>query len=80
MSVLDGIQNLLAHGIPEGLQRGSSNLVDAYKKCELEGGTLGLYALSAIISDKAEPSEASSPRSSGPSASTPPPSCSAPSN
>ena len=57
VSVLDGIQNLLPHGIPEGLQRGSSNLVDAYKKCELEGGTLGLYALSAIISDKAEPSE-----------------------
>ena len=56
VSVLDGIQNLL-HGIPEGLQRSSSNLVDAYKKCELEGGTLGLYALSAIISDKAEPSE-----------------------
>ncbi|MGB0509433.1 MAG: hypothetical protein ACPGGB_00810 [Flavobacteriales bacterium] len=57
VSVLDGIQNLLPHGIPEGLQRGSSNLVDAYKKCELEGGILGLYALSAIISDKAEPSE-----------------------
>ena len=57
VSVLDGIQNVLPYGVPEGLQRGSSNLVDAYKKCELEGGTLGLYALSAIISDKAEPSE-----------------------
>ena len=57
VSVLDGIQNLLPHGIPEGLQRGSSNLVDAYKKCELEEGNLGVYALSAIISDKAEPSE-----------------------
>ena len=40
------------------MQRGSSNLVDAYKKCELEEGNLGIYALSAIISDKAEPSEA----------------------
>ena len=57
VSVLDGIQNLLPHGVPEGLQRGSSNLVDAYKKCELEDGNLGVYALSAIISDKAEPSE-----------------------
>ena len=58
VSVLDGIQNVLPHGVPEGLQRGSSNLVDAYKKCELEAGNLGIYALSAIISDKAEPSEA----------------------
>ena len=31
--------------------------MDAYKKCELEAGHLGIYALSAIISDKAEPSE-----------------------
>ena len=58
VSVLDGIQNVLPYGVPEGLQRGSSNLVDAYKKCELEGSHLGIYALSAIISDKAEPSEA----------------------
>ena len=57
VSLLDGVQNLLPHGVPEGLQRGSSNLVDAYKKCELEEGNLGIYALSAIISDKAEPSE-----------------------
>lgn len=58
VSVLDGIQNILPYGVPEGLQASSSNLVDAYKKCELETGNLGLYALSAIISDKAEPSEA----------------------
>ena len=57
VSVLDGLQNVLPYGVPEGLQRGSSNLVDAYKKCELEQGGLGIYALSAIISDKAEPSE-----------------------
>ena len=58
VSILDGIQNVLPYGVPDGLQSGSSNLVDAYKKCELEGGVLGIYALSAIISDKAEPSEA----------------------
>ena len=58
VSVLDGIQNILPYGVPDGLQASSSNLVDAYKKCELETGNLGLYALSAIISDKAEPSEA----------------------
>ena len=83
VSVLDGIQNILPYGVPEGLQRGSSNLVDAYKKCELEEGNLGLYALSAIISDKAEPSEAlkanvvwsiglDSPRCSCPPSSFPP--------
>ncbi len=34
-------------------------MVDAYKKCELEKEVgLGIYALSAIIVDKAEPSEA----------------------
>jgi len=58
IQLLDGIQNLLPYGVPEGLQSGSSNLVDAYKKCELEADTIGIYALSAIISDKAEPSEA----------------------
>ncbi len=41
------------------LQNASSNLVDAYKKCELETDSgLGIFALSAIIVDKAEPSEA----------------------
>ena len=58
IQLLDGIQNLLPYGIPESLQGSSSNLVDAYKKCELEADTIGIYALSAIISDKAEPSEA----------------------
>jgi len=58
VELIDGIQNILPYGIPEGLQSGSSNLVDAYKKCELEANTIGIYALSAIISDKAEPSEA----------------------
>ena len=42
-----------------GLQNDRSNLVDAYKKCELEEEVgIGVYALSAIIVDKAEPSEA----------------------
>ena len=58
VAVLDGLQNILPYGVPDGLQNSSSNLVDAYKKCELEGTNLGIYALSAIISDKAEPSEA----------------------
>mgnify|MGYP001820897066 FL=1 len=59
VTVLDGIQNLMPFGVDTGLQATSSNLVDAYKKNELETEVgLGIYALSAIIVDKAEPSEA----------------------
>lgn len=59
VQLLDGIQNILPYGVPSDLQNKTSNLVDAYKKCELEKSAgLGIYALSAIIVDKAEPSEA----------------------
>ncbi|MGO4816795.1 hypothetical protein [Flavobacterium sp. W22_SRS_FP1] len=59
VTVLDGIQNIIPHGVSSDLQMSTSNLVDAYKRSELhfESG-LGIYALSAIIVDKAEPSEA----------------------
>ena len=59
VDVLDGIQNLIPYGVEADLQSGKSNLVDAYKKSELEKKySLGIYALSAIIIDRAEPSEA----------------------
>ncbi|MBN2236968.1 MAG: hypothetical protein JW729_05380, partial [Bacteroidales bacterium] len=57
VSVLDGIQNILPYGLGSDMQNSYSNLADAYKKSELEG-SLGIFALSAIIVDKAEPSEA----------------------
>ncbi len=59
ISLLDGFLNLMPHGVTTDLQQTRSNLVDAYKKSELvpESG-LGIYALSAIIVDRAEPSEA----------------------
>ncbi len=57
--LLDGIQNILPYGVEDALQNSTSNLVDAYKKCELEATSgIGIYSLSAIIVDKAEPSEA----------------------
>ncbi len=58
ITVLDGLQNILPAGVTSDLQSTRSNLVDAYKKNELipEVG-MGIYALSAIIVDKAEPSE-----------------------
>ena len=59
VSVLDGIQNILPYGVGSYLQNNTSNLVDAYKRSELEPASgLGIFALSAIIVDKAEPSEA----------------------
>ncbi len=59
ISLLDGIQNMMPFGVPGDLQRVTSNLVDAYKRSELEPGSgVGIFSLSAIISDKAEPSEA----------------------
>ncbi|MGB5274471.1 MAG: hypothetical protein WBN39_10490 [Flavobacteriaceae bacterium] len=58
-AILDGIQNILPCGVTTELQNTRSNLVDAYKRNELLPGVgLGIYALSAIIVDKAEPSEA----------------------
>lgn len=59
VTLLDGIQNIMPHGVSSDLQTRSSNLVDAYKRSELdEKSGLGIFALSAIIVDKAEPSEA----------------------
>lgn len=59
VKLVDGVQNILPCGVDPDLQRSSSNLVDAYKKTELVSGSLlGLFTLSAIIVDKAEPSEA----------------------
>lgn len=56
--VLDGVQNLMPAGVDPDMQTRTSNLADAYKRSELIRETgLGIYALSAIIVDKAEPSE-----------------------
>lgn len=59
VEILDGLQNILPYGVPSDLQTRTSNLADAYKRSELVAETgLGIFALSAIIVDKAEPSEA----------------------
>lgn len=59
LDVLDGLQNILPAGVGSDLQNFYSNLVDAYKQSELAMPLgLGIYALSAIIVDRAEPSEA----------------------
>jgi hypothetical protein len=57
--ILDGIQNILPSGINRKFQLEYSTLVDGYKKNELEAKSgLGLFLLSSIPVDRAEPSEA----------------------
>ncbi len=59
IEVLDGIRNLLPYGIDYAFQTEYSNLLDAYKKCELlPESKLGLFVLSSIPVDRPEPSEA----------------------
>jgi len=59
ITLLDGIQNVMPQGVGSALQTQSSNLVDAYKRNELDQASgMGIFALSAVIVDKAEPSEA----------------------
>jgi hypothetical protein len=59
LSILDGFQNILPWGLDEGIQANTSNLADAYKRNELDPDSkIGIYALSATIVDRAEPSEA----------------------
>ncbi|MCK8058951.1 MULTISPECIES: hypothetical protein [unclassified Fusibacter] len=58
VKVLDGIRNILPYGVDTLMQTTKSTLVDGYKRCELHADTgLGIYTLSSILSDKAEPSE-----------------------
>jgi hypothetical protein len=59
IELLDGIQNLLPHGLTRRFQMEYSTLADGYKECELEPATgLGLFKLSSIPADRPEPSEA----------------------
>jgi hypothetical protein len=59
IDILDGIQNLLPYGMNRRFQMEFSTLADGYKKNELLPETgLGLFTLSSIPIDKAEPSEA----------------------
>ena len=59
IEILDGLQNIMPHGVNTDIQAIRSNLVDAYKRHQLvDQSGLGIYTLSAIIVDRAEPSEA----------------------
>ncbi|MCP4995197.1 MAG: hypothetical protein GY934_15675, partial [Gammaproteobacteria bacterium] len=58
ITLIDGLQNLLPYGATTQLQSSFSNLLKAYKHNEIEPSTgLGIFALSATLTDRAEPSE-----------------------
>ena len=58
VELLDGLQNVLPAGATAAMQNDLSNLLDAYKRTELEPDTgVGLFALSSTLTDLAEPSE-----------------------
>jgi hypothetical protein len=59
LSILDGIENILPWGTAELFQNHFSCLGDAYKQNELDQHSgLGIYALSSLPGDSAEPGEA----------------------
>lgn len=58
LEVIDGVRNVLPHGVSLGLQQEMSSLVDAYKTSEVDAGLgLATFALSSAITDRAEPLE-----------------------
>jgi len=58
INVCDGLQNILPSGIDKNFQSEYSTLIDGYKKSELFPETnIGLYMLSSIPVDRAEPNE-----------------------
>lgn len=58
VTLIDGLQNILPCGVNVQSQRLFSNLLNAYKRNELEPETgLGLFTLSSSLTDLAEPSE-----------------------
>ncbi len=57
--VLDGLLDVMPAGVPLAAQQTLSNLVDAYKRAELDAATgLAFFSMEALLSDKAAPAEA----------------------
>ncbi|MCJ7624603.1 MAG: hypothetical protein MUO76_13970, partial [Anaerolineaceae bacterium] len=58
IKLLCGVQNILPFGVTTLLQSNFSNLLNAYKRSELETESgLGIFSLSSTLTDLAEPSE-----------------------
>ncbi|MFI3201264.1 MAG: hypothetical protein R3Y54_07045 [Eubacteriales bacterium] len=57
VEVLDGLMNILPHGVDADLQATFSTLVDAYKASELLGERLAVYSMTTKINDTPNPIE-----------------------
>jgi hypothetical protein len=58
IEILDGCQNIMPACTTADFQNANSILLDAYKKTDLDMETgMALFAVSSIVTDKAEPSE-----------------------
>lgn len=55
--ILDGVENLLPHGLHPTMASNMSCLADAYKVCEMYGERLAIYSLTSNTNDSAEPQE-----------------------
>jgi len=59
LEVLDGLIDVMPAGVDAHTEQIRSNLVDAYKRAEVAAsGTLAVYTLESLITDRAEPAEA----------------------
>jgi len=59
IEILDGLRNLLPFGVTRQIQTELSTLLDAYKQAEtVPDLCAGIYSLSSILTDRAEPCEA----------------------
>ncbi len=60
VEVLDGLRAIMPSGVPLATQQRASSLVNAYRRSEVlqDAPRIAVYALSARIVDRAEPSEA----------------------
>lgn len=57
INIVDGMQNVLPAGVESQVQNEFSCLLNGYKRTQLVGPGLGLFTLSATLTDLAEPSE-----------------------
>ena len=59
IEMVGGLRNILPYGTTTALQTAFSNLLNGYKRSELDPETgLGIFGLSSMLTDLAEPSEA----------------------
>ena len=57
LEIVDGVENIMPHGVHPQLALALSCLTDAYKACEMYGDRLAIYSLTSNMGDTPEPVE-----------------------